>query len=253
MDQEEWILSRAEVYYLMKILNADTMIGLGTAKRVAKKTLERGRDSLARRGLIASGDKLDPVLESLVLASFFPDGALVVIRDLPQLGRQILLFFRRGNMLILHTFPKRYFHRLAPIDSLAEAVDLILRWFPLVAYSQSECSFLMAAEQFEALRQEAESERRDAALQMLTAVPLSEEEKRSLIEAIEHRTISGSFAAMRCAQSEITEAHSVAIFAGPATAWLIMQPEGTAQKGQLLIRRIGRGFESVVSGLFQRI
>lgn len=253
MNQDECILSRAEIHYLMKALNADAMIGLGAVKRVAKKTLERGRASLVRRGLLTAGAKIDPALEPLARASFFPDGALVVIRDLPRVGRQILLFFRRGSALVLHTFPRRYSHRLAPLNGPAQAVDLILRWFPLTAYPQPESSLLMTAEQFEKLREKAESRKRNAALRMLASASISEEEKRNLVEAIERRTISGSFAALRCAQGAVTQAHSAAVVAGPATAWLIVQPEGAAQDDQLLIRRIGPGFESVVSGLLQRI
>ncbi len=253
MNQDAYILSRAEIHYLMKAMGADAMIGLGAVKRVAKKTLERGHASLVQRGLITASDKIDPALESLVRASFFPDGALIVVRDIPQIGRQLLLFFRRGSTLLLHTFPKRYFHRLAPLDGPAQALDLILRWFPLTAYSQPESSLLMTAEQFEKLREKAESRQRNAAFRMLASAPIAEEEKRNLIEAIEQRTLSGSFAALRCAQGVITQAHSAAVVAGPTTAWLIVQPEGAAQDDQLLIRRIGPGFESVVSGLLQRI
>lgn len=251
------ILSRAEIYYLMKLLRANAMIGLGAAES-APAVLDRGRVSLVQRGLVTTGlteaeNKIDDKLLPLVMASFFPDGAMTIIRDLPAVGEQVLLFFRRASLIVLHTFPDQFSHRLALLDNPAQVTDMVQRWFPLAGYPESRSNVQLAVERFKELRDEAEAHRTDAALQVLAGCPFADDEKMNLIEAIEHRTISGSFAVMQCVQDTITTAHSVAVVAGPSTAWLISQPEDDPQGSQLLIRRIGADLVDVVAGLMERM
>jgi len=256
MKQDQvFTLSRAEIYYLMQLLGAKTMIGLGVAESVSD-VLNIGRDSLVQRGFVTTTsagaqDKVNDTLLSLVMTSFFPDGALIVARDLPEIGEQVLLFFRRESSMVLHTFPEQFSHRLAPLDGL-QAIDLIQHWFPLVAYPSSDGRLLLTIERFEQVRDRAESHQKDAALQLLTDSPLADEEKVNLVEAIEQRTISGSFATMQCAGDTITTAYSLAVIAGPSTAWLISQPENDSQGNHLLIRRVGENFGDLVTGLVQR-
>lgn len=251
-----FVLSRAEIYYLMQLLGAKAMIGLGTAES-APDVLNDGRDSLMQRGLVATApagaqdDKVNDALLSLAMTSFFPDGALIIVRNLPEIGDQILLIFHRGSSMVLHTFPEQFSHRLAPLDS-PQAIDLIQRWFPLTAYPVSDGNLLLTTERFEELGDKAEAHQKEAALQLLADSPLADEEKVNLVEAIEQRTISGSFAAVQRSGDTITTAYSVAVIAGPATAWLISQPEDDTQGSHLLIRRIGADFESVIIDLVQR-
>lgn len=251
-----FVLSRAEIYYLMQLLGAKAMIGLGTAES-APDVLNDGRDSLIQRGLVTTApagaqDKVNDALLSMTMTSFFPDGALVVVRNLPEIGEQVLLFFRRETSMVLHTFPEQLSHRMAPLDR-PQAIDLIQRWFPLTAYPISASSLLLTAERFEGLRYKSETHQRGSALQLLVDSSLVDEEKVNLVEAIEQRTISGSFATMQCTGDTITTAYSVAVVAGPATAWLISQPEDNSQGNQLLIRRIGTDFGDVVTDMVQRI
>ncbi len=249
------VLSREEIYYLMNALGARAMIGLGAAEN-DPVVLKRGRESLMQRGLVTTetgGDRINEWLLLLVTTSFFPQGALTVVRDLPEIGKQVLLFFRRDQSMVLHTFPEQFSHRLAPLDGLEQIIDLLLRWFPLTAYPQSESNLMLTTERFEELRDKAEAHQKDAALQVLSSCTVSDEEKRNLIEAIENRTISGSFAVMQCEGDTITQAYSIAVVAGPSTAWLISQPEDDPQGTHLLIRRIGAEFEAVVADLVQRL
>lgn len=253
-----FVLSREELYYLMKLLGANVMIGLGAAES-SSAVLDRGRVSLAQRGLVTtdptgSKDKVDDRLLPLAMASFFPDGALIVVRNLPEVGEQVLLFFRRETSMVLHSFPEQLSHRLAPLDN-QQAVDLIQRWFPLTAYPWSESSLLLPVERFEKVRDKAEAGQKDTALQLLvdSAPALADEEKINLIKAIEQRTISGSFAVVQCTGDTITRAYSVAVVAGPSTAWLISQPEDDSQGDYFSIRRVGADFGDVVTGLIRRI
>jgi len=255
--QEVFTLSREEIYYLMGLLGADSMIGLGAAES-EPAILDHGRASLLQRGLMTTGatrstDEVDARLLPLTMTSFFPDAALFIVRDVPEIGKQILLIFRRGSLTVLHTFPEQFSHRLAPLASPAQAVDLIQRWFPLTAYPDSEGSLTMTVQSFGEFRDKAEAYHERAALQAIADCPLVDAEKVNLAQAIAHCTISGSFAVMHCDQNVITAAHSLAVFAGPSTAWLISYTDDDTQGHQLLIRRIGADFENVVTGMVQRM
>lgn len=265
-DQRAIMLSREELRYLMALMGAEAMIGLEAAEddpAVSRaggeqSAINRGRTSLIDRGLVIPGcagreDEVDDRLRRLAVTSLFPDGAALIVRDLPEIGKQVLVLFRRGASAVLHTFPEPFSHRLAPLDDPRQAVDLILRWFPLQVYPGDDCRVLLEVERFEELRGKAEAGQEEAALQVLAGCPLADGDSLSLIRAIENRVISGSLAALQCTEDEITAAYSVAVVADRSTAWLLSQPEDDRQASHLLVRRIGPDFPLTVIDLIQRM
>ncbi|MBN1875117.1 MAG: hypothetical protein JXA33_12865 [Anaerolineae bacterium] len=259
------ILTRQEVRYLMALLEAERAIGLEqesddplmATPEVRQQTLAQGRSLLRERGLVGEGlenrdaDFVDD-FSKVMTATFFPLWSVIIVRDLPQLGKQVLIFCQNRSLLVLHTFPKENYHRLSVFENKQQAAALILDWFPLHNYPASEDRFLIKTADFDAIREQCELGNADKAMTLLTAYELSDTDKQALVEAISQRTISGSFAQMLCnpEQQEIIDARTFAVFAGPATAWFISRPADAVQDDSILVKRIGPEFVNFVAGLF---
>jgi hypothetical protein len=231
-------LSRKELRFLMELLGAPGMIGLEAsaddptvARPQAKaRTLKEGGESLVARGMVRPGgtgekDQVQGKLLRHTLPCFFPEKVLLMIRDLPEVGRQILMLFRRGESIVVHTFPDPGSHRFEELGGAGEAAGLILSLFPLQPQEVRMSGVAMPVQAFEALRQAAEARDEHQALKVLAGAPLAEDEKIALVRAIEHRAISGSFAMLTCRGDTIVDAQSLALVADPMSGWLISQPK----------------------------
>jgi hypothetical protein len=264
-DQEVIIISRAELIYLMERLDAQRMVGLDMLgddpsafyDGNRKSVIQEGRSSLIRRGFVLPGeggasDKAEGVLLKCAIASFFPDSTLMVVRNMPQLGEQVLIFFRREDYILLHTFPEEHTHRMEPLDHPDRVLDMILEWFPLNRYPKSESHLRIAQSRFEDIQSFAEQGEEDAAIGVLQNQPLSDGEKKSLVHAIENRAISGAFAILYLEGEVIRDAFSLAVFADGKTAWVLEQPGDDMEDQRVTVRRIGPDFVGVMSRLIER-
>lgn len=246
-------LSRKEFRFLMDLLQVSTMIGLEAPAddptvanpQARARTIREGRESLVARGMIRPGgsgekDKVQGKLLRHALPCFFPEKALLMIRDLPQVGRQILILFRRGASTVVHTFPDPASHRLEEMEGAEDVAALILSVFPLQPQEVRQGGISMPIQAFEALRQAAEAGDERQALKVLAGAPLTEEEKLALVRAIEHRVISGSFAMLTCQGETITDAQSLALVADTMSGWMISQPKDDPAGKTAGVERIGK-------------
>jgi hypothetical protein len=246
----------------MQMLDAPPLVGLpesgyepASHKDGGHKTLlQEGRMSLIDRGLVLPsengvGDKAEGLLLKCAVTSFFPDSVLVVVRSLPQRGDQVLLFFRRAEYLLLHTFPEEGLHRMQPIEDPHWVEEMLLDWFPLHTYVRRESSLRLSKEGAEELRALAERGEEDAALDILADQPMASEDKLALIHAMENRVISGSFAVLYPEGREIEDAFSLAAIADDESAWLLGVPLDEEGGDQLYIVRVGYDFEITLHGL----
>ncbi|NIM94883.1 MAG: hypothetical protein GTO18_14375 [Anaerolineales bacterium] len=263
--QEAVILSRAELSYLMDMLDAHYMVGLdglgddppyfyaGNRESI----IQEGRTSLIQRGLVLPGengssDRAEGLLMKCVITSFFPDSTLLVVRNIPQLGEQVLIFFRRENYILLHTFPEEFTHRMEPFDHPNQVLDILLDWFPLHQYPKGETHLRMPVGRFEVMQGLAERGEEDAAVGALRDQPLSDDEKLALVRAIENRAISGSFAVLYIRGEEINDAFSMAVLADSRTAWVLGQPDDDPEGLWISVIRVGSDFAMVMRGLIRK-
>jgi hypothetical protein len=264
-DQEAIVISRAELLYLMDRLDAQRMVGIDMLgddpsafygeKR--ESVIQEGRSSLIERGFVLPGengasDKAEGMLLKCAIASFFPDSTLMVVRNIPQLGEQVLIFFRREDYILLHTFPEEHTHRMEPLDHPDRMLEILLEWFPLHQYPKGESQLFISPDRFEAFQGLAESRQEGAAVELLQNQPMSDDEKLALVQAVENRAISGSFAVLYLEGEVIHDAFSLAVFADGKTAWALEQPEGSLNDQQISIRRVGPDFVGVMSRLIER-
>ncbi|KPK88321.1 MAG: hypothetical protein AMJ88_19220, partial [Anaerolineae bacterium SM23_ 63] len=264
-DQEVIVISRAELIYLMERLDAQRMVGLDMLgddpsafyEENRESVIQEGRSSLIQRGFVLPGeggasDKAEGMLLKCAIASFFPDSTLMVVRNIPQLGEQVLIFFRREDYILLHTFPEEHTHRMEPLDHPDRVLEILLEWFPLYQYPMGESQLQMSLDRFEDFRGLAESRQEDAAVELLQNQALGDDEKLALVQAVENRAISGSFVVLYLEGEVIHDAFSLAVFADGKTAWTLEQPEDDVEDQQISVRRIGPDFVDVMGRLIER-
>jgi hypothetical protein len=264
-DQEVIVISRAELIYLMDRLDAQRMVGLDVLAKDPsafyggnrESVIQDGRSSLIQRGLVlpskdGGNDQAEGMLLKCAITSFFPDSALLVVRNIPQLGEQVLVFFRREDYLLLHSFPEEHTHRMEPLDDSDQVLEILLDWFPLHQYLKGKTQLHMSPGELEAFQGLAESQQENAAVELLQNQPLSNDEKLTLVQAVEDRAISGSFAVLYLEGEVVHDAFSLAVFADGKTAWVLEQPEDDIEGQQLSVSRIGPDFKGVMGRLIER-
>lgn len=255
------ILSRAELIYLMELLGSTRIIGLesnlleGLAANEKQEILVQGEAILRQRGLIgpnlSANDSLAEDLSKMLTAVLFPRSVIVIVRELVDIGRQVLIFSRHDTLLVLHTFPEEMTHRFSVFPITEQACELVLNWFPIHKFppSPNEPPLSIEQEKFDVIRRDIESGNTERAIQALDEyLPQATQRQQALVNAIAKRTISGAFALLECdfEKQEITNAHTYGLFAGENIAWLISSTQG----GKLLIGRIESEFKDFVYKLF---
>jgi hypothetical protein len=164
---------------------------------------------------------------------------LLMVRDLPKVGQQVLIVFRRGESAIMHSFPEPGSHRLEALEGAADVAALAVSFFPLQLQEVREVGISMPLKAFDTLRMRAEKGNEAGAVEVLDGAPLNKEEKLALVRAIEHRAISGSFATLSCQGDKIVDAESLALVADPLSGWLISQPRDDPKGTTVGVSRIG--------------
>ncbi|MFZ5903240.1 MAG: hypothetical protein ACOYZ8_06800 [Chloroflexota bacterium] len=84
----------------------------------------------------------------VVQTLFQPERALIVVRDRPELGRQVLIFLSRSRQCLLHSFPKAGQHRIVKIRP-AEIEAMLAEWFPVNEGTTNDAVLMSEAQMME--------------------------------------------------------------------------------------------------------
>lgn len=178
------ILDRSEFFALVALLRATDVFGLEAADLlpmdpVALQALyDEGRGRLLARDLIRRATDgaivLEQGLRTLFETIIDPDQAVLAARHLPGRGRQIFLYYGRGDVYVEQTLPDDHTHRLALLGNVDALVTRLLEIFPVSALPYVPESFTTTASALSAAFQHVEAGRLDAARGVLEAAPTSD-------------------------------------------------------------------------------
>lgn len=125
-------LSREELLRLAALEGAHELVGL----EIAPEDLSRFRPTnkeldsrLAKKGLI-KGKKIAGEQRAMMQTLFHPERALILVRDRPDIGKQVLIFLCRSGFCLLHSFPQENHHRIA-IMQPDEIESMLSEWLPV--------------------------------------------------------------------------------------------------------------------------
>lgn len=249
------LVNQAELLYLAQMLGAHRLVGLemvaGPVAPLAEQPQGDVLAALKQRGWLDEGGALDALLMPVFQTVCLPEQALVVVRDIPQIGKQALIFLHRDGQIVLHTFPQEGQHRLAAMGDLEQVQQMLLEWFPLQHYPDGEAEFLMETKMFDDVRRLAEKQQVQEAVKLLDGVDGNEKDKLDLASAIMNRTMSGSLAVFQVQGEQLVDAHTFAVLTGPETAWVIAQPDEAFS--MLRLERVGQDFVAILQQFLQRL
>jgi hypothetical protein len=248
------LLSQNEVRCIMGLLGAQSLVGID-ASLLAGAAPKAGRRSLLARKLLQAsppgkGDQIRGDLLQLAVPVLFPDRALVVVRTIPKVGAQTLVFLHRGPTTVLHSMPQNDVHRLIGLETPADGIRTLTEWFPFEGYAGSPANAIILSGNLDRFRNYAETGRDQAALKAIADVPMPPEEKLLFLRTIKEPTVSGSFALFTTTGNSVSSAESLAVIADRSVAWAITSPDGNLRKKAYRVRRTGEDLPSIFRNMF---
>ena len=251
----EHIFSRQELIALASRFDVQTIVGTKIERSeitAIKPQLGKIEKQLINRGYI-DGNAIPEKYKSLFQILFTPERAFMVIRERPDVGKQVLIFLTRAGRFLLHSFPKKGQHRIIEL-SLADIERILFEWFPSVA-GAAKYGISMQESQLTDIIQKVEQGSLTNASSLLANVdsPI----KENLIKSLKSRQWSGSFALLVLENDQAVDADSFTAWSGKSSTWsagrdispgaLTLIKGGDAFIGQLrqLIRKLAQ-FDKIV-------
>jgi hypothetical protein len=253
-DRPAILLSQNEMQYIMGLLGAQSLVGID-ASLLTGAAPEEGRRSLLSRGLVQAGqpgenNRIRGDVLHLAIPVLFPERALVVVRTIPKVGTQTLIFLNRDKTTVLHSMPQNDMHRLINLETPVDGIRTLTEWFPFQGYFGSSVNVIIPSGNLDRFKNYAETDQDQLALKAIEVVPMPLEEKMLFLRTIKEPTVSGSFAMFTIIGNSISSAESLAIIANQSVAWAITFPDGNLQKNAYRVRRTGEDLPPIFRNMF---
>lgn len=236
-NQSEIILSRSELIYLLHGLNCKTAVGitldeLELPEEDLQDHLNKGSQDLAKHSLLP----VPTYVQELVEAVGKRDMALIAVRGINKLGRQLFVFNFYKDKIIEHTLPTEGIHRLAVIDSFDALIQRFKQIVPLAPVEQSgRPKFKITQPEFEAVVNQAQSGQTTQAEKSLLRAGLPKEFSKYLLRALKTPEFFLSLACIAVENDTAVNASSASIFADQQSAWGIWPYDMTASPPLMII------------------
>lgn len=211
----ELLISRIELIRLATLVDTQTIVGVNITEedhssvQAQKKEIDRRLSDLGLKAGDGIAEDYRPIFQTL----FYPDRALVVIRDRPDVGKQILIFQCRRGICLVHSFPNEGWHRIALIKPI-EIESMLKAWFPLPEGDHSSAPIHLSEEQLASLI---------SATNVGEAPPpltiMNTKSGQQLLNSLQTRKWSSSILALRLQDGQSTDAESYTIWAGEDSIW----------------------------------
>ncbi|MBL8097319.1 MAG: hypothetical protein JNL73_24280 [Anaerolineales bacterium] len=240
------VLDRAEFYTLASLFRAEEIIGLDAEALIPTQAAEqqalydRGREQLRERELLRINARqeveLEQGLRDLMATVVNPENALLVVRSLPELGRQLFLYYERGHVFVEQTLPDDHSHRLGLVGDHDALVARLLELFPVTAAPFAPDAFTVATNdllQAYQLAGEGQAERARAVLE--AARSSNAALATQMAEVFAHAAFSGNISLLKLVPGRTTRSHDIALAQGPDGAWGIT---GGAETDTLRVERM---------------
>ncbi len=210
----ELLLSREELLGLAALAGAQTVIGMEVQPDEFASVQARKKEvdsRLSELGLLKR--KAIPANQRATVQTLFqPERALIVVRDRPDVGKQILIFLCRQKQCLLHSFPKENQHRIAEMNP-DEIENMLKEWFPAQAGASSD-AILLAETQLTELIEITNNGETPPPLPNIDSV-LSQK----LLHSLQTRRWSASFLLLELQDGQAVNADSFTAWSGDESVW----------------------------------
>ncbi len=231
------VLDRAEFFTLASLFRADGIFGLDASVMIPEQPAEqqalydRGREQLRERELLRFNDhhevELEQGLRELMAIVVDPENALLVVRNLPDLGRQLFFYYERGHVFVEQTLPDEHSHRLGLVGDHEALVARLLELFPVTDAPFPPDAFTVATQALLEAYQLAGDGQAERARAVLEAARSSNASMAAHIaEVFAQASFSGNLSLLKLVPGQTTRSHDIALAQAGDEAWGITATSG---------------------------
>jgi hypothetical protein len=253
--EEIFRLSLPEMNWVMDRLGSPSLVGIKSEDLI--KQLPSGTDerqlieSLRQKGILLRKGKQnfswDNQARIFLDALLFPEKALIVFRDRRGEGRRFFRVLRKGETIVLHSFPNDQENIIGLFRKPEEILQLLVSWFPFHQLPYSAMRFQMEKELFENFKSLIVKQKRDEALKAFDPAGIDTTQKRIFLRCLWNATLSGSIARISIQNGLIREGDSISFLTDGHTGWLITQASPPNSKQiRVIFRRTGLDFAASI-------
>lgn len=211
----ELLLSREELLGLAALAGAQTVIGMEVQPDEFARVQARKKEvdsRLSELGLLKR--KAIPVNQRATVQTLFrPERALIVVRDRPDVGKQVLIFLCRQKQCLLHSFPKENQHRIVEMNP-DEIENMLKEWFPVQAGVASDAVLLTEVQLTELIEVTNNGETPPPLPNIDSAI------SQKLLHSLQTRRWSASFLLLEMQDGQAVNADSFTAWSGDESVWV---------------------------------
>jgi hypothetical protein len=236
-------LTRSEFLVLMDAVQAPGVVGLDARELVPrdpdehKALVASGIDQLKERGVLHVQDGinvLDTSLLGMAMVIADPELALITTRDTPEVGAQLFLHYRAGDIVVEQTLPSDDEHRLALLGT-TELLDRILEIFPMKDLSTaSDMRAILGQQAFVEVKGLVEAGKASKAARLLVENGVEPAVGEAFLSALTAPEFGGTLALLRCEKGEVVDGRDLAVVQGVESSWLVRAADSGADEFELL-------------------
>jgi hypothetical protein len=257
-------IAREEILYLMHISKVRGLVGFNreSLSNELEAFLRKGNQEEIAEALIAkkillgnsrSKSEVNPDMQNVLDTLFFPDRALIIMRNIANYGNQVFYVMKKGKSLVLHSFPKEREHFVQPIPQPNNLFLFLLNWFPISRLPISATKFEIPREAIWQVQSLAQSGKPEEALALLQSKTFESDEIKSFFRSVSEPKIGGSISWVSLSDGKAVLEDTISVASDGRTGWLIsgMKPS-TPEAKPLCVRRTGPDFQAVLGDFVER-
>lgn len=247
-----FILDAAELQILMRTLKISAAPHLNfMSSDLPDQSLQTARASLQSNGILDNAGKIMGTNKSFFQVVFSPHRLLILVSDLPDKGRQEMIFLNRQGATLLYTRPSETTYRLELFTQAEQISALLKELLPFKDFPVGE-RLEIPTQALETLTGQIFAKDMVSAKFTLKLLPWPTIEKDFLLGAIQNRKISGSLAVLDLSETgQGINGYSLAFLADHQTLWLFQQT--TPNENTLTAQRNGTHFIDLLDITSQRL
>jgi hypothetical protein len=233
MLMQELVLNHAEFLALLDAVHARRVVGIEPAslfpsnEEELRAVLAQGKEALQRRGAWESQGQdayhLTPAFEHLARTIAYPEIAIVLVRDVTQVGPQLFLHYTAHGQAVEHSFPEEQVHRLALLPDIPTMIERERYILASEEMPTTGATLEMSEDNFRTLKELAQHQPRERAEAFLARHGAQKADAAKLLQALAEPAFVGSVAILRCRHQAISDARSIFVLQGAESAWRATQ------------------------------